>query len=196
MIPVHESIMNWSPRVIELVAPDLCFDNDPTTDDLGGIAPYSESLLGMSQTSITFGDNMSVSSPSPSSSSTELPSPQMTPSYSLPVSPFNSQKIRQPNVSSDLAKVERMWQKRFDEVEVKCRKSSSKKARGAFQTMNPMFKELVTVLERNPSKLEQRINFFEWMIMDTELVIETVGYRARDRNGGSKNSVKTYNMAV
>jgi hypothetical protein len=144
-VPIHESISNWSSDNVLSVAPELCRVLSRTEFDCIGIdenviAQYSEPLLGMSQTLTVFDDD-------PSTHCSLLPTSQI----SYPES------------------VESMWEKRFDDVMIKSRKISMEQPHGVFQVLNPMFKELVSVLELNPGKLEERIENFEWMIADTSI---------------------------
>jgi hypothetical protein len=185
-LPVHESIINWSVSDIELVAPELCATKmkPALTKAFGGLANYSQSIIGMSQTSITFATNL------PDSSSHEGPfSPDsVSVCESLAEKQENSTVARllplesgSPLANIDSTKVNRLWQRRFDEVELNNRKEKSTKERGAFQVLNPMFKELISVLERNPSKLEERTKNFEWMIMETDVGESSI--QKRDGSG-------------
>jgi hypothetical protein len=67
---------------------------------------------------------------------------------------------------------------------------------GAFQILNPLFKELVSVLERFPKRINDRVKNFEWMIADTEkdntgdkMDGLSMDDRARKRQKGDKSEV-------
>jgi hypothetical protein len=58
---------------------------------------------------------------------------------------------------------------RYDKLVIATRKQQAAMKTGAFQILNPMFKELVSVLEQFPKRINDRVKNFEWMIADTEI---------------------------
>jgi hypothetical protein len=162
ILPTHERLMNWDTTELKLMCPSAG-DNGSSTTILGGTASYSEPFLGMSQTSVLF-DGVS----SESGWTTDDLMPHFQPS-SLPAISYESGTHNPAHANiEDEVKRTRMWQRRYDKLIIETRKQQAAIKTGAFQILNPMFKELVSVLERFPERINDRVKNFEWMIAETE----------------------------
>jgi hypothetical protein len=139
ILPAHECCVNWDIADLELISPYLC----------------QTSTERHSSRSTIFGGTATYTEPLLGMSQTSVI--------------FDGGGDGDSDSDqSDSVKQTRIWQRRYDKLVIETRKRQAAMKTGAFQILNPMFKELVSVLERFPKRINDRVKNFEWMIADTE----------------------------